>query len=599
MEWGNTPICGDQTMTVQSIDKRLAAEANMTPATSDKQQNAVSAEDAFVALLQQTNQRFGNKAAGNAAPDKVLAAHFNRKQDEVRTDKAQTARDDGSSDRAAAAKDPRPAAKADKPRPAQGNAPAAKTVAKDDAPAASAPAADDEAKTVAAADDDNASAAPQQDDNQGADQNQGKAEAQQVETAAVAVQQQVVVEIDIEITETVEVVEVGPATQAAQTDTAAQQALANANQAGKSTKDPQAGLGKDDRQRIEDLGDRIVDDLESGDVDDALDAAAELVTQLAGKAAQQQGEGVHGRAHAQDKTDAAKAQADDLAAKLAGTGAQLDIQVQVNRKAADAPVETAAIATETVVVIDPAAQGQQAASQGQNQGPQQNAQAAATTTAPQAAQATAAAEPMVEDIRAFSAVLAAQVESNAQETKAAPEQRSVAGLAGIGAAQAADKPGAAQASQAARAPRVPLQQQVMEQVSVQIDKAVKDGADTVKIQLKPMDLGRIEIKLEVVDGHVSATVTAEKPETLALLQKDSKGLEKALEDAGLKPEANGTSFSLRNGEQQQNADRGNNHSRRGRGRGHGDEVETAGSLAATQTAQPRRAGGRVGVDISV
>ncbi|MBI3446376.1 MAG: flagellar hook-length control protein FliK, partial [Magnetospirillum sp.] len=145
-------------------------------------------------------------------------------------------------------------------------------------------------------------------------------------------------------------------------------------------------------------------------------------------------------------------------------------------------------------------------------------------------------------------------------------------------------------------------QLVPHQVSVQIDKQVKDGADTIKIQLKPYELGKIEVKLEVAtDGRVTATVTADKPETLAMLQKDSKGLEKALEDAGLKPDSSATSFNLRGGEQQQNADRGNNNqrSRRQRGRGEMGTDATLASAAGIQAAQSRTLGGRSGVDISV
>jgi flagellar hook-length control protein FliK len=143
----------------------------------------------------------------------------------------------------------------------------------------------------------------------------------------------------------------------------------------------------------------------------------------------------------------------------------------------------------------------------------------------------------------------------------------------------------------------------MEQVTVQISKQVKDGADTIKIQLKPYELGKIEVKLEVSsDGQVKASVTADKPETLAMLQKDVKGLEKALSDAGLKPDTTATSFSLKGGEQQQNADRGNNNSRSRRGRhrgGSGDDTAALTGTSAAQAGRGRTLGGRSGVDISV
>jgi len=40
-------------------------------------------------------------------------------------------------------------------------------------------------------------------------------------------------------------------------------------------------------------------------------------------------------------------------------------------------------------------------------------------------------------------------------------------------------------------------------------------------------------------------VLAERPETLEMLQRDARGLERALQDAGLKTESGGLSFGLR------------------------------------------------------
>ncbi|TAN58068.1 MAG: flagellar hook-length control protein FliK, partial [Magnetospirillum sp.] len=73
-------------MTVQSIDKRLTPEANMTPAAQDKQQGAVSVEDAFVALLQQTTQRFGSKYANVPSAGKLLSETVTRTHMELKAD---------------------------------------------------------------------------------------------------------------------------------------------------------------------------------------------------------------------------------------------------------------------------------------------------------------------------------------------------------------------------------------------------------------------------------------------------------------------------------------------------------------------------------
>lgn len=83
------------------------------------------------------------------------------------------------------------------------------------------------------------------------------------------------------------------------------------------------------------------------------------------------------------------------------------------------------------------------------------------------------------------------------------------------------------------------------QLAIQMQRAVQDGTDRFSIQMRPLDLGRIEVQLEIgPEGTLRAKVIAESPETLQLLQKDSKSLEKALQDAGLKTDGDSLSFSL-------------------------------------------------------
>ncbi len=49
------------------------------------------------------------------------------------------------------------------------------------------------------------------------------------------------------------------------------------------------------------------------------------------------------------------------------------------------------------------------------------------------------------------------------------------------------------------------------------------------------------------EGKLSAVIAVERPETLDLLQRDSRALEKSLADAGLKTDSNSLSFSLKGG----------------------------------------------------
>lgn len=132
---------------------------------------------------------------------------------------------------------------------------------------------------------------------------------------------------------------------------------------------------------------------------------------------------------------------------------------------------------------------------------------------------------------------------------------------------------------------------VQDQVAVHISKNVSDGNDQFTINLRPAELGRIDIKLEIgQDGRVTASVAVERAQTLELLQRDSRNLERALQDAGLKADSNSLNFSLRGdgGQSFQDSGRQGGSGRRGRGFGGGTgEVEDA-QAAYTLTLAPGR-----------
>ena len=87
---------------------------------------------------------------------------------------------------------------------------------------------------------------------------------------------------------------------------------------------------------------------------------------------------------------------------------------------------------------------------------------------------------------------------------------------------------------------------VAEQISVKILKAIQAGNDHIKIQLKPAELGRVEVKMEMGhDGRVMAIVTADSKETLDLLRRDVSDLQRALSDTGLELNSGDLTFNLR------------------------------------------------------
>ena len=102
-----------------------------------------------------------------------------------------------------------------------------------------------------------------------------------------------------------------------------------------------------------------------------------------------------------------------------------------------------------------------------------------------------------------------------------------------------------------------LKSSVIDQISVKISKALQAGNDKISVQLKPAELGRVDVKMELThDGRVMAIVTADNKDTLDLLRKDSNDLQKALENAGLKMDSGDMTFNLR-GEENAMANNGN------------------------------------------
>jgi flagellar hook-length control protein FliK len=70
-----------------------------------------------------------------------------------------------------------------------------------------------------------------------------------------------------------------------------------------------------------------------------------------------------------------------------------------------------------------------------------------------------------------------------------------------------------------------------------------DGAQSVTVRLQPPELGRVEIRVDqTAAGAARVEITAEKPETLQLLQRDEPHLQQVLDQAGVS--SGGRSFSF-------------------------------------------------------
>ncbi|UPY36842.1 flagellar hook-length control protein FliK [Sediminicoccus sp. KRV36] len=70
------------------------------------------------------------------------------------------------------------------------------------------------------------------------------------------------------------------------------------------------------------------------------------------------------------------------------------------------------------------------------------------------------------------------------------------------------------------------------------------NANGFQLNLDPVELGRVEIRVQREGDSHSVRVMAERPETLALLLRDRQELDRSLNDAGLRVDSKGIDFSL-------------------------------------------------------
>lgn len=104
-----------------------------------------------------------------------------------------------------------------------------------------------------------------------------------------------------------------------------------------------------------------------------------------------------------------------------------------------------------------------------------------------------------------------------------------------------------------------MSKEIIDQVKVNITKSAVKGIDKIDISLKPVDLGHIEVKMQIgKDGKLQAHIISSRPETMEVLQKEIQTLEKAFNDAGFQTDEGSLSFSFRGGNQaNQNQERDN------------------------------------------
>jgi hypothetical protein len=114
------------------------------------------------------------------------------------------------------------------------------------------------------------------------------------------------------------------------------------------------------------------------------------------------------------------------------------------------------------------------------------------------------------------------------------------------------------------------------QVVVGVVKAIADGRQEIRIEMRPAELGTVEVRLEFTDNKVNAVIRAERQETLDLLQRDQRSFERAFKDSGLEFGDNGLRFALGGG---RDGDGGRGEGP-GRSAGRGSETDGGGDVNA-------------------
>lgn len=88
-------------------------------------------------------------------------------------------------------------------------------------------------------------------------------------------------------------------------------------------------------------------------------------------------------------------------------------------------------------------------------------------------------------------------------------------------------------------------------IAVTIAAKSQEGTKHFDIRLDPPEMGRIDVRLTVDDsGKAQAHLSADHPQTLDMLKRDSGTLERSLKDAGLDLSNNGLNFSLKGQDRQ-------------------------------------------------
>jgi len=137
-----------------------------------------------------------------------------------------------------------------------------------------------------------------------------------------------------------------------------------------------------------------------------------------------------------------------------------------------------------------------------------------------------------------------------------------------------------------------------------------DGTQSVTVRLQPPELGQVQIRVDrTTEGVAHVGITADRPETLQLLQRDQPRLEQILDQAGVSASGRTVSFQVAAPEQMSasaprpdSLSTGSGDGGRGQSDGawrqNGDSSPDPGSNPGSDQRQARTRWFRAGLDIT-
>lgn len=103
-----------------------------------------------------------------------------------------------------------------------------------------------------------------------------------------------------------------------------------------------------------------------------------------------------------------------------------------------------------------------------------------------------------------------------------------------------------------------LQARLNQQVNVHVRNLAAHGGGQINVGLNPPEMGRVQVRLEIMEGSVKGAITVQRPDVAETITRDIRALENAFRDMGLELGAEGISVQLEQNPADQEKDNNNN-----------------------------------------